>query len=314
MTRRRRWSFGLAGALAVVLIILPFACDREHRPMDAAARTSAPEQFTTVRDGSIHYELAGPTAGPRIVLIHGVSGPMAVWDRTVPLLADAGFRVLRYDHFGRGLSDRLDVDHDEALYDRQLADLLDTLGWRESITLIGSSMGAIVAAGFATRHPERVARVVLVGPAGFPIEVPVGAKLLDVPGLGAYLMRVFGDRMLSGHHRKYFVDPDRFTELQAAFEAQLEIDGTKRSIRSTMRHMPVNDYADGYRRLGQTAKPVLLVWGKADRTFPYAHHQDAMALMPRAKLVAIEGAAHLPQLERAEELARAVVAFVGPVD
>lgn len=173
-------------------------------------------------------------------------------------------------------------------------------------------MGAIVAARFATAHPERVARVVLVGPAGFPLEVGFGAKLLGVPALGGYLMRVLGDRMLSAHHRKYFVEPERASELQAAFEAQLEVHGTKRSIRSTMLHMPVNDFAEGYRRLGQSGKPVLLVWGRADRTLPFTHSERALSLVPQAALVPIDAAAHLPQVEQPDAVARAAIPFLRP--
>jgi pimeloyl-ACP methyl ester carboxylesterase len=307
---RRRWAIGFALSALVGLVVLPFALDRERKAMNAGARQSAPGQFAALRDGTLHYELAGPETGPRVVLIHGVSGPMAIWDRTVPLLTAAGYRVLRYDHVGRGYSDRIDVAHDEALYDRVLADLLDAVGWRDPIALVGSSMGAIVAAGFATRHSERVSRVVLVGPAGVPIEAAFGAQLLDVPILGAYLMRVFGDRMLSKHHRKYFVEPDRFDDIQAAFEAQLEFEGTKRSIRSTMSHMPVRDHGDGYRKLGERQVPVLLVWGRQDQTFPFAHSEGVMALVPQAVLVAIDQAAHLPQLEQPETFSRAVIGFL----
>ncbi len=298
--------------MVLALVILPFACDREHVTMDAEARKHAPGQLVELRDGVVHHELAGPEDGPRVVLIHGVSGPMAVWDRTMPALAGAGFRVLRYDHFGRGYSDRVEVDHDEALYERQLADLLDAVGWRDPVALVGSSMGAIVAARFASEHPARVARVVLVGPAGFPIEVSFGAKLLGVPAVGGYLMRVLGDRMLSAHHRKYFVEAEQASALQAAFEAQLEIRGTKRSIRSTMLHMPVNDDADGYRRLGRSGKPVLLVWGRADRTFPFTHSERALELVPQATLVPIDDAAHLPQIEQPDAFARAVIPFLRP--
>ena len=152
--------------------------------MNGAARTAAPGQFASLRDGVVHYQVTGPEAGPRAVLVHGVSGPMSGWDRVVPALEDAGFRVLRFDHFGRGYSDRLVRAHDEALYERELADLLEAVGWAGPVALVGSSMGAIVVAGFAARHPDRVARVVLVGPAGFPIEVSLGAKLLGGAGPG----------------------------------------------------------------------------------------------------------------------------------
>lgn len=281
--------------------------------MDTAAREKAPGKLAKLSDGTTHYELAGPESGPRVVLIHGVSGPMAVWDAVVPRLAAAGFRVLRYDHFGRGYSDRIDVDHDLALYDRQLVELLDAVGWREPVAAIGSSMGGIVVTQLAIQHPERVSRVVLVGPAGFPIELTLGARALGMPLLGAYLMRTFGDRMLASHHRKYFVDPTKCEAAQAAFEEQLAYNGTKRSIRSTMNHMPVNDFSAGYQRLGASAKPVLLVWGRDDRTLPFSRHVRAIELVPQAKLVPIDAAAHLPQVEQLDAFASAVIPFLtGP--
>jgi pimeloyl-ACP methyl ester carboxylesterase len=235
---------------------------------------------------------------------------MAVWDALAPRLADVGYRVLRYDHFGRGFSDRLHVEHDPGLYDRQLIELLDVVGWREPVTVIGSSMGAIVATELALRHPERVANLVFSGPAGFPIEAGGGAKLLQVPALGAYLMRVLGDRNLSSHHRKYFVEPAKFQDAQAAFEAQLAFNGTKRSIRSTMMNMPITGFCEGYRRLGDTKQPVLLVWGREDKTFPYTNHERALQLVPQAKLVTVAAAAHLPQLEQVEVVLTAIVEFV----
>lgn len=306
----RRWILAVAGLALVLLVVAPFQCDGEHITMDDAARGGAPGRFARLRDGTVHYQVTGPETGPRVVLIHGVSGPMSGWDRIIPALGGAGFRVLRYDHFGRGHSDRLDGDHDEAFYDRELVDLLDAVGWTGPVALVGSSMGAIVAAGFANRHPDRVSRLVLVGPAGFPIEVSLGAKLLGVGGVGDYAIRVLGDRMLAAHHRKYFVDIDRGADVQAAFEAQLEVEGTKRSVLSTMRHMPINDYRDGYRTLGAAATPVLIVWGRADRTFPFSHNEEAVTLMPRATLAVIEDAAHLPHVEQPDAFARAVIPFL----
>lgn len=123
-------------------------------------------------------------------------------------------------------------------------------------------------------------------------------------------MSVAGDRMLAAHHRKYFVDVGRGAEVQAAFEAQLEVEGTKRSILSTMRHMPVSDYRDGYRALGATAVPAHIVWGRSDRTFPFAHHEEARRLMPRATLAVIDDAAHLPHVEQPYAFGRAVIGFL----
>ena len=74
-----------------------------------------------------HYETAGPPAGPAVVLVHGFSTPLLVWERTAPALAAAGFHVVAYDLYGRGRSDRLHCAYDPALYERQLRALIETL-------------------------------------------------------------------------------------------------------------------------------------------------------------------------------------------
>ena len=75
----------------------------------------------------VHYELEGPADGQPVVLVHGFSVPYYIWDPTFPALAAAGLRVLRYDLFGRGYSDRPDLPYTMELFVRQLKDLLEAL-------------------------------------------------------------------------------------------------------------------------------------------------------------------------------------------
>jgi len=261
--------------------------------------------------GTTHFELTGPETAPVVVLVHGVSGPMQVWDKTAPALVAAGYRVLRYDLFGRGLSERVKGDYQSGLFDRQLYDLIVGLKLATPVTMVGSSMGAIVSSNFANQHPELVKRLVLIGPAGFPIEASPAAALMGVPVVGDYVMGTVGGRMLPTHHRKYFVNPDRFPEMQKAFDAQLKVAGTKRAILSTMRTMPVNDFSAGYEKVGRSHTPVLLLWGVADRTFPYYHHKKARQLMPQSVFISVPDAAHLPQYEMPELTNQAIINFLG---
>ena len=60
-------------------------------------------------DGFTHYELGGPPTGHLVVLAAGFSVPYYIWDPTFSALTEAGVRVLRYDYYGRGFSDRPDV-------------------------------------------------------------------------------------------------------------------------------------------------------------------------------------------------------------
>ena len=102
-----------------------------------------------------HYDVSGPDSGRAIVLVHGFSVPYYIWDSTAKALAASGHRVIRYDEYGRGWSDRPAIVYNAELYERQLRDLLDSLRVQR-VDVAGVSMGGWVTATFVSRHPERV--------------------------------------------------------------------------------------------------------------------------------------------------------------
>src|SRR4029453_5740848 len=73
-------------------------------------------------------------------------------------------RVARYDYYGRGFSDRPNVRYTADLFDRQMLQLLDSLGWTGPVDIVGLSMGGPVTAEFTGRHPERVRSLTLADP------------------------------------------------------------------------------------------------------------------------------------------------------
>ena len=165
---------------------------RELKPLDETERARAPGQFAELPDGKIHYRLSGPEGAPLIVMVHGFSTPAFIFEQNAAALREAGFRVLQFDHFGRGWSDRPSARYDMDFYDRELLGLLDALSITEHASFVGLSMGGPIVAEFAVRHPERVARVFLLVPAGFDVAGTDGvqASLIRTPVIGDWLWRV----------------------------------------------------------------------------------------------------------------------------
>jgi pimeloyl-ACP methyl ester carboxylesterase len=161
-------------------------------------------------------------------------------------------------------------------------------------------MGAIISAEFTRRYPEKVQKLALVGPAGFPLKANPLASIIRLPLLGEALMSLMGDQNLQAHNRKYFVRPDQFLEFQTKFALQLKIKGSKRAILSTYRNVPLQNYIDGYDEAAQQRRPVLVIWGMEDMSFPYEHHTALMQKITHAKLVSVPEAAHIPQYEKPE--------------
>jgi pimeloyl-ACP methyl ester carboxylesterase len=269
-------------------------------PLDGQARAAASGQFIELADGFTNYELAGPDVAQVVVLVHGFSVPYYIWDPTFAALTAAGLRVLRYDLFGRGFSDRPKVIYNVDLFDRQLLGLLDALGMHSPIDLVGLSMGGAIAVHFADRHPERLRKLVLIDPAGLPMPRPAVAKLIQAPVLGDLLMSLFGDRFLLSSQGQDFRNPDRLVEFQAKYRVQLQYAGFTQAALSTIRHGPVYDETAVFQRVGALPLPILLIWGREDRTVPFEISDKARQALPNAEFQVIEEAGHIPHYEKPE--------------
>ncbi len=110
----------------------------------------------------LHYQQFGE--GPPLVMIHGITGNLAIWHlEIVPALMNQ-YRITTYDLRGHGYSDVPPTGYTTADHAADLKHLLDTLGI-ERAHVMGHSFGADVALHFAIMFPERVDRLVLVEPA-----------------------------------------------------------------------------------------------------------------------------------------------------
>src|SRR5438552_2315507 len=120
--------------------------------------------FTTVEGARIHYHEAGDEKAPPLILIHGFISSNSIWSGVLLLLTHAGFRVIAPDLPGYGYSDKPnDAEYTIESQARAVIGLMDRLEI-EKATLVGASYGGAVAATLALDHPERVERLVLVGP------------------------------------------------------------------------------------------------------------------------------------------------------
>ncbi len=287
-----------------------FALNGEIRLMDDSLRQSIPGTFIKLPDGFTWYELAGPANGRPVIFINGFSVPHYLWDHNFKPLADAGLRVLRFDHFGRGWSDRPDLDYSPDLFDRQIIDLIHSLDINTPVSLVGSSMGGIVASIFAVRHPELVDRLVLLDPAGVmpPPEFP--KSLLLVPVLGELIMHLTGSRTLPSGMAEDLLYPDRFPQYVSDYLPQMEIAGFKRAVLSTFRSGILWNERAVYEQLGKLDIPVLLVWGEHDQTVPLACGEEILKMLPRAEWWVIDDTGHVPHYEHADVLNPMMVEFL----
>ncbi len=289
-----KWIIRVIAAILFLAISAYLGADLMLKPLNDEARSKAPGAFAELSDGQIHYRLEGPDDGPLVVLVHGFSTPNFIYEQNVEALNAAGVRTLRFDHFGRGWSDRPSGKYDVDFYDRSLVELLDHLKVDEPFGLAGLSMGGPIVAEFTARHPERVNKLVLLVPAGLDLAGADSgaAKLVATPVIGDFIWRMFGKGILLG-------DP-QYDESALASENRLRGDVTEQfqyrgylqSLLSSLRHMPMSAREETFERVAETGIPVMAIYGAKDETVLISSAERLQGLIPDADVRVIEDGEH----------------------
>ncbi|MGZ4567746.1 MAG: alpha/beta fold hydrolase [Blastococcus sp.] len=268
------------------------------RPL-AAAGLLEPRSETIVVAGARMRVLAAGTGAP-LLYLHGV-GDLGGWLPALGMLAETS-AVLRPDHPGfNGSDDDAAITSVAGLAARHL-DLLDALGV-DRVDVVGTSLGGWVAAELALRAPERVRSLVLVDAAGLPTP-PSTASMFELDP-DELLARTCGDAasVAAGRQREAAVRAD--AQLLAArarnADAALRLAGGPRLADPGLAA-----------RLPGIVAPALVVWGSDDGLVPVELADQWSALLPDARRHVIDGAGHLPFVDRPEEFVGAVRDFLQP--
>jgi len=305
MRRLPGWRV-LIGLLVVLVALPPIVRNAEWRTLDAAARAGTTGAYMQLGEGLVHYEVAGPDAGPPVLLVHGFSVPSYIFDPTFAALVTAGHRVVSFDLYGRGTSDRPRGDYDIARFTRQIDELLTALEVQGPVDLVGLSMGGPIVAAYTVEHPDRVRRLVLLDPMAGTRDIGV----LQWPLVGEYLFRVVVLPGMAAGQLSDFAHPERFPEWADRYREQMRYIGFGRAILSTLRHVITRDPMPTYQAVGAQRRPVLLVWGEQDRTTPYAQNTRVRQALGEHEFLTVADAGHLPHLEHPEVVEPALLAFL----
>ncbi|GAA5515053.1 putative aminoacrylate hydrolase RutD [Deinococcus carri] len=249
----------------------------------------------------LHVHASGPEAAPPLVFLNPIGSNLNVWDDTVRKLGHA-FRSVQYDLRGQGLSDVPEGEYCLDDHVTDLLDLLDALGL-EQVSLVGCSLGGVVAQAFALAHPARVARLVLLD---------------TLPRIGTFeswqarieQIKAEGLPALAPTLVQRWFAPAFFQEQPAA----------ARGYTALLARSPQTGYlgscaalrdADLRGRMQALRLPTLVLCGEHDLSTPPDTCQ-ALAEQLGAEFEQIRGAAHLPMVEQPGEVARLLREFLHP--
>ena len=264
--------------------------------------------FVTVPGAQLWFDDRGH--GPAIVFTHAGIADHRMWDAQLAGFS-ADHRVVRWDlrTYGRSTSDATPYSTRA-----DLLAVLDHLGI-DRVTLVGCSIGGGVTLSFAVEHPDRVDGLVLVAPGVAGLDTP------DWPAEAA--LDVEEQRLEAARDWDGLADFDVRTWVDGVGQPQGRAPAAVRELVRVMdldhyqarhpaaHHLPLR--APAGQRLGEVAAPTLLLIGDLD-TPPCRFTVEALATGIRgAKLHRFAAAAHLPNMECAEEFDRVVLDFLGPL-
>ena len=261
-----------------------------------------------VQQQPVFVQDSGPRDAPAILLLHGFGASLQAWDDWAPAL-EKNLRVLRIDIPGFGLSGpAVNQDYSDAADVARVIAVMDQLGVQQVI-VAGHSMGGRIAWNLAAAHPERVSKLVLLSPDGFPDPNAKSDKTYEVPallGLLPYSLPKWALRM--GGVAPAFADGSQLTpQMMQRYHDMMLAPGVRTALLERMRQTRNSDPVS---RLQSIKAPTLLLWGEKDAFIPVSNAQDYLKAMPQATLVTLPGVGHVLHEEAPKASVQAVLDFL----
>ncbi|WP_439025830.1 alpha/beta fold hydrolase [Haloarchaeobius sp. DT45] len=285
-------------------------------PVTAAPLLRTRTRYLDLKGVRLHYLSSGDETAAPVVLLHGggLDEAQLSWRHLVPGLADS-YHVIAPDLPGYGKSGPASEQPSLQYYAQVLTEFLDELDL-ERVSLVGISMGGGVALQFATDHPDRVSKLVLVDSYGLGTTVPGGRLaywFTRADRLNRALWWAFrkSDRLGRLSIRSITVTPD--PDLAADAVVALRRPDAGEAWHAFQRHevTPTGLRTAFLDRLPTLDVPTLLVHGERDSMVPVDWAIRAHALLPDAELFVLPGCGHMPPRERPAAVEDRLRTFLG---
>ncbi|MDB4988273.1 MAG: alpha/beta hydrolase [Myxococcaceae bacterium] len=276
-----------------------------HSPKQAAtdSKYECPSsRYMTVGGKRIHYCIEG--RGPTLVLLHGAMSSLHTWEGWVEHLA-AHYRIVRIDLPGFGLSDHLPSDDYTPEHAAELVEQVRCFLGLERFFLAGSSLGGFFSWYYAAMHPERVEKLILIDPMGYPQKLPPIVSFVALPLVGE-LARWVAPRFMVEHNvRTVYGDPSLVSRAVVDRYHGLLLRGQNRAAMvKSFRQLRVNNGDRNLcKNIQRVTAPTLLMWGERDRWVPRSLIEAWRRDLPRATVVVYPGIGHIPMEEIPERTA-----------
>lgn len=278
----------------------------------------------------IYYEAIGQPTNGNILLVNGHTQTLLDWPSYFfQPLVEAGYRVIRYDNRGVGLSDWMEGWNKENAYslEEMATDgiaILDTLAI-DKAHIIGVSMGGMIGQRMAISHSQKVLSLTSIMSTGFYFDESLVSTprqfMLDIGRIGLrYGRKVKTEegklklhlairRLLKGKGTYPF--DNQYILQKALYEVRRR---RAYNMKATDQHsLAIKKSGSRYEALSNLKVPVLVVHGTTDPLIPFSHAQKYAPMIPNAKTLFIEGMGHDIPSAHATEIVTAILGLLKEV-
>ena len=249
--------------LLFIFIVAPaflyFVLDRENIDINEF-RLNSGYQEVRLSDGITSYKDIGDKNNVVIVLVHGATFGSLAYEEYVNVFVENNFRVITYDQYGRGYSDRVINDVSIELMEKQLEELIKHCEV-EDVILYGVSFGAAVVAKYAANNPENVSfigyQVPLINSANIPL-----LSIAKIPLYGDLLARGFLVPSVLKRIEEYKGLMSK--ELLDHYIGQFEVKGTEKFFKKFFLGNATSNRLDDHNIIGSNSIPSYFAYAEDD--------------------------------------------------
>ncbi len=273
----------------------------------------------------LRYHYLDEGEGPLVVMVHG-NPSWSFYYRNLVLALRDRFRCIVPDHIGCGFSDKPGDERYDYTLARRVADLerlLEHVGGSEKVTLVVHDWGGMIGMAWAARHPERVARLVILNTAAFHLpaekKFPPALRICRDTKLGTFLVRGFNAFSLAAS----FVGCKRHpmtAELRRAYRLPYDSWQNRIATLRFVQDIPLQPGDRNYALVSEVAAslekfrnlPMLICWGELDFVFDRHFRAEWERRFPRAEVHSFADAGHYILEDAAEEVIPLISGFLAP--
>jgi pimeloyl-ACP methyl ester carboxylesterase len=253
----------------------------------------------------VHYTKHG--AGPPVILVHGFAASNYDWVYLEPELVKSGYLVFSPDLIGHGSSigsTQKTVLTFDNIY-QNFSDWNQSQNYDQEITLIGHSLGGLVALNYAIQNPSSVRVLILLNPYYSKKQLNRFLRYVSGnPGLYRKALQVAPSWLI---HTIISLDFRGYVHYEDRTRRQKAEDVTRAAPEIVYIPGSIPQFSD---RLPEVQSPTCVIWGTKDPTLNPKSFPELVNRLPNATSVPLDGTGHQPHLSQSEQTNRIVVNFL----